>query len=250
MDETFVIVDKNGSDEMPNKVDICLLVDRSGSMNSMIEETFLGVKNFVKDQKETASDTGIPTNITIKTFDDYCEIMEGFNAEDILNVPEINTKYLKPRGKTKLIDTVVESLLEQNRRYIEWNTKNNDKNVTMKRVFAVLTDGFDNCSRLYNDIQLNLFITRFRKEGVVCMFLGANQDAIDQGSKYGFDLDHTLSYTAKGDFASNTFRSLSQQVSSACRGDKDTSFTELQRTKSCEKVIKNSNVDPCSLRRC
>ena len=246
--DSFVIVNKDGDDKMPNAVDICLVVDRSGSMNSMIQETFLGVKNFVKDQKETASDTGIPTNITIKTFDDYCEIMEGFNAEDIFNVPEINTKYLKPRGKTKLIDTLVESLLEQNRRYIEWNTKNKD--LTMKRIFAVLTDGFDNCSRLYNDIQLNHFITRFKKEGVVCMFLGANQDAIEQGSKYGFDLEHTLSYTAKGDFASNTFRSLSQQVSSACRGDKDTSFTELQRTKSCEKVIKNSNDDPCSLRRC
>ena len=70
--DTFVIVNKDGDDAMPNAVDICLIVDRSGSMNSMVKETYLGVENFVKDQKETASDTGIPTNITIKTFDDYC----------------------------------------------------------------------------------------------------------------------------------------------------------------------------------
>ena len=47
----------------------------------------------------------------------------GFNKENILNVDDIDVTYFCPRGGTKLIDTTVETLLEQNRRYENWKSK-------------------------------------------------------------------------------------------------------------------------------
>ena len=93
--------------------DIELLIDRSASMSSMFEQTIIGVENFVKDQKKTAKETGILTNITIKSFDDEIEIMSGFNSQNILDTNGIDHNCLKPRGGTKLFDIAHDSLLSQ-----------------------------------------------------------------------------------------------------------------------------------------
>ena len=171
---------------MSNAVDIVVCIDRSGSMQKMYEETISGLNKFIEDQQNTANETNIPTNITLKTFDDVSTIIPGFDNCPIQDVPNIDYKYLQPRGLTMLIDTAVNTLMEQNRRYTEWKLLKDNQNKSMKRIFALLTDGDDNKSTLYTISQLNNIITKFQNDGVTCIFLGANQDAISQGQLYGF----------------------------------------------------------------
>ena len=163
-------------------VDITICIDRSGSMQVMYEETISGVNKFLEDQKNTAVETNIPTNITLKTFDNVSEIIPGFDSCDIKEVPDIDNSYLQPRGMTLLIDTAVDTLLEQNRRYNLWKSEKKNENKSMKRIFALLTDGDDNRSTMYTAKQLNNTITKFQKDGVTCIFLAANQNAIIQGN--------------------------------------------------------------------
>ena len=92
------------------------------------------------------------------------------------------------------------------------------------------------------------------------MFLGANQDAIFEGEKLGFDRSNSLTYTPKGDFAINTFRSLSEQITSVCKGNKETGFTDIQRSLSLNNekekennydISNNENIlDDLQLKRC
>ena len=242
MENTFVIINDN-------IVDISLCVDRSGSMQSMYKQTIRGVKKFIEEQQKTAQETGIKTYITIKSFDDVTETIPGFDANNILDVPELDYDYLYPKGSTKLIDTAVEALLEQNRRYKDWKSQQSNENYSMKRIFALLTDGQDNSSILYNQAQMNHYMTQFRNDGVICMFLGANQDAIQQGNVYGFTRGHSMTYAQTADCAENTFRSLSAQVSSACRGEQQTEFTQLQRSASCNTTVKKNTINKHQLQR-
>ena len=76
-------------------VDITVCIDRSGSMQKMYEETISGLNKFIEEQKNTANETNIPTNITLKTFDDICSIIPGFDNCPIKNVPTIDCKYLQ-----------------------------------------------------------------------------------------------------------------------------------------------------------
>ena len=39
-------------------------------MHKMYEETISGLNKFIEEQQNTANETNIPTNITLKTFDD------------------------------------------------------------------------------------------------------------------------------------------------------------------------------------
>lgn len=226
-DNTFVVVDENlaCNEELPDVVDIELLVDRSGSMSSMYSQTINGVKEFIDTQKYTAKETSVKTYITIRTFDNIVEKM--VDGVDI-NEMEIDVKYLKPRGTTRLIDTVCEAIYEQKRRLSEYT----DNNVC--RILAVLTDGEDNKSTLYSVENMKSLIEKQSKEGLVAMFLGANQDAVKEGEKYGFSPDHALTYTASDNYANAAFRSLSAQVAVASKGKKNTGFTELQRTQSAK----------------
>ena len=221
---------------MENKssaVDITVCIDRSGSMQRMYEETISGVNKFIEEQQNTANETNIPTNITLKTFDDVSTIIPGFDACSIKDAPDLDYKYLQPRGMTMLIDTAVNTLMEQNRRYTEWKLQGDNENKSMKRIFALLTDGDDNKSTLYTIKQLNDIITKFQNDGVTCIFLGANQDAIKQGQLYGFHEKYSMTYNQTKECAQNTFRSLSSQVSSECKGEHNDGFSDLQRSASC-----------------
>ena len=233
-------------------VDICLCVDCSGSMTRMFKETVKGVKGFIKEQQDTAKETEIDTYLTIKTFADNANVIPGFDNENIKNVDSFESKYLNPRGGTRLIDTAVEALLEQNRRYDLWNSKECNKNFKMNRIFALLTDGQDNNSRLYSQSDMNHYINKFRTSGVTCIFLGANQDAIEQGNNYGFSRGHSMTYSQTNECAENTFRCLSECVSSACKGETHTEFNELQRSASCNiRFNETKKIDYGeSLRRC
>ena len=218
---------------MSNAVDIVVCIDRSGSMQKMYEETISGLNKFIEDQQNTANETNIPTNITLKTFDDISTIIPGFDNCPIQDVPNIDYKYLQPRGLTMLIDTAVNTLMEQNRRYTEWKLLKDNQNKSMKRIFALLTDGDDNKSTLYTISQLNNIITKFQKDGVTCIFLGANQDAISQGQLYGFHEKYSMTYNQTKECAESTFRSLSSQISSECKGEHNDGFSDLQRSASC-----------------
>ena len=239
-----------------NAVDITVCIDRSGSMQKMYEETISGLNKFIEEQQNTANETNIPTNITLKTFDDISTIIPGFDNCPIKDVPTIDYTYLQPRGMTMLIDTAVNTLMEQNRRYIEWKLLKDNQNKSMKRIFALLTDGDDNSSTLYSTKELNDIITKFQEDDVTCIFLGANQDAISQGQLYGFHKKYSMTYNQTKECAESTFRSLSSQISSECKGELNDGFSELQRSASCPTPNTNNDYnnyndyDDCELQRC
>ena len=243
----------------PDMVDISFLVDRSGSMYCMYRETIQGVQSFVDEQKKNALENNTKTHITIKTFDNSVETMNGFDNASIDNIPsEINHSCLKPRNTTRLIDTAYEELLSQHRRYQNYinSLPNEVKQLkpNYKRIFALITDGEDNESRLFTSDDLCQLISKFKNDGVVCMFLGANQDAIIQGNKYGFSSQQSLTYSQNQECANSAFRSMSQNIRTLSSGYDDVEFNELQRSQSyspSRNMSPNSCVSPPDLlKRC
>lgn len=233
----------------PLIADIEFVIDRSGSMYTMRQETETGTRDFVNSQKEMANTTGIKTHIRIQTFDYTVETMPGFDGVDITQTNDIDINCLVPRGTTRLVDTACESLYAQDRRY--HNYLNKLPNMVKKlhpniiRIFALITDGIDNESTLFSSKDLNRLIKKYKKQGVTCLFLGANQDAIRQGHIFGFDSGHSLTYSSQGETATNALRAVSHQITRACSGNSSTQFNDLQRTSSAP--VKNSYQDTSSI---
>lgn len=218
IEENIMKENINGDD-----IFIKFLVDRSGSMKSMGSGVYNGIKTFIKNQKEEKGENNI--FLTIKSFDDTVEVVQNILETNIDNLdPEQLTRdNLRPRGATRLIDTAIEEL----------NNLENilNKNKNSQGVFALLTDGHDNIS--YNtEKDLNRLILKLREKGINCIFLGANQDAISQGNRYGFSKDQSLTYTASKVTSEHAIRSLSSNISRLSTGKK-VGFTELERLNSC-----------------
>lgn len=208
-----------------DSVDITLVLDRSGSMETMKNALLDGSNEFIESQKKTAEENNKKTNITLVTFDDKVDII--FNEEDIKNARKLEYSDICPRGVTRLIDTAVEQIHEQKSR-VEKNI-NEGKYQSCKKIFALLTDGCDNMSLKYKEKDLHTLIKEARENDTLCIFLGANQDAIASGNTFGFSADHSMEYGANETDAGNAMRCLSQEISREASGIKSEGFTNIQR---------------------
>ena len=54
-----------------------------------------------------------------------------------------------------------------------------------------------------------------RSKGVKCFFLGANQDAVDAGNQYGFDVEKSMTYGADEQHMACAMRSVTQVMRQA-----------------------------------
>lgn len=240
-------IKRNGSgrpEYSPYITDITLMVDRSGSMYTMGDSVVQGVKQFIKEQKNDFSQK----KITIISFDDQKEIVPGFENCDIHKSPEIDNSYFTPRGMTRLIDTAMEEIQNQQKRKNKWY-KNLPKKIKeldpeYKNIFALMTDGEDNKSIVFSSSDMKEYLQTLQKQkNITCYFLGANQDAINTGNMYGFISDHSLTYSNQPDTALNAIQSLSNGVSRAISGTHYIGFTKLQRQSSISSdFIKNKKI--------
>jgi len=182
------------------KNDITLVVDRSASMLDIVHSTIDGINGFITEQKNSCH---IQSVFTLITFDNKSEIV--IYKQPIHKVRKIVFEDIYPRGSTRLIDTIMESILEQEKRINR--TKFNG-------VFAVLTDGKDNYSYKFSKEDVNAKITKLQDK-ITTFFLGANQDAIISGGNLGFTPGHSLTFSADPTSSFHAIQSLSQCVSSS-----------------------------------
>ena len=170
-----------------NKVNITLLLDRSGSMAKIQNESIDMVKNYIKEQKKI-KDKEI--YLSIYHFDDKFE-----KHVENLNIQEYNEdKYvLIPRGWTALYDAIgitINSIGEK-------LSLLSEEERPEKNFIIVLTDGENNMSKEFSPDKIKEMIKHQEdKYNWSFIFLGANLDSYKEGSKLGYSYGNTINWTA------------------------------------------------------
>jgi len=195
---------------------IAVILDRSGSMNSIVSEMCSGFDTFIKKQKEVEGEA----TVTLAQFDDKYDLV--YEMKEIACVPSLT---LVPRGTTALLDamgktmnTVVERIdgMDENKR-------------PEKCVFVIITDGNENASHEFSREQIFEMIEELREsdEGVhyEFVFIGANQDSIHAGGTIGIRSNSTLNYDANSQGAKHMFKKLSQSMTSYRSADADAAYS-------------------------
>jgi len=165
--------------------EIVFLIDRSGSMNGLEDDTIGGFNGFIKKQAELGQ-----TMLTTVLFDDKYEILHnGVNAKDIVLTEE---EYYT-RGCTALLDAIGKTIKDVGIRLSE--TSENDR--PAKVIFVITTDGLENASKEFSYDQIKDMIThQTEKYNWDFIFLGANIDVSQEGSKLGIKAEHSISFRA------------------------------------------------------
>jgi uncharacterized protein YegL len=159
------------SEKMQQRI---FLLDRSGSMQSCVNDTIGGYNAFIVDQKKLGG------SMSLYLFDH--EIINVYKDKSIDEVEVLNRDTFVPRGSTALFDAIGETV-----KTIEI------KDDVMISVI-ILTDGEENCSKKYSAVQIKELINEFTEKGVTFMYLGANQDAFNEATKIGIDLNNVMNY--------------------------------------------------------
>lgn len=168
-------------------VDINVVLDRSGSMDSVLEPTISGYNEFLNSQKGQAGEA----KFTLAQFDDVYEIVyAGVSVED---VPELDRKTFVPRNTTALNDAIGKTITETGNRLNAMRENERPEKV----IFVIITDGGENASREYTSDKVQDMITHQRnKYNWEFIFIGANQDAIATAKGFGIGAGNALNYTA------------------------------------------------------
>jgi len=187
---------------MKTFTDITIILDRSGSMQSIKEATITAFNYFIKEQKKD----GLPTNLSFIQFDDQYE--KNYTEKDIHLAKELNAQTFEPRGMTALLDAIGTTIKSTKKRI------KNSEQTSDKVIIAIITDGYENASTKYTREKIFKMIRKQEeKNNWKFIFLAANQDAIEEGAKFGIHHDRAMTYHADDKGISNAFISFSNKLS-------------------------------------
>ena len=179
---------------------IAIVLDRSGSMASIANDTIGGFNQFVETQRK------VPGQCTLSlTQFDSQSIETVHDVKPLFEVPLLNALSYQPRGATPLYDAIGQTINGTGK-----FLKNLPENARpAKVIFVILTDGLENASREYNRDQVFDMI-RHQTDAYKWQFvyLGANQDAMAVGASIGIARANAMTYAANDVGTQSAFASV------------------------------------------
>jgi uncharacterized protein YegL len=163
------------------KVIVSFVLDSSGSMGIVRDETIQGVNKYINELKK---DSATDYSFSLLTFGK--EFTTVYESVPINQVREITKESYIPDGFTPLYDAVGRAIKAV-------GNVSSDTRV----IVVVMTDGHENASTTYNQVTIKELITQ--KDSLsnwAIIYLGAVADAWDAGGAMGFSLGNTIRYDA------------------------------------------------------
>jgi hypothetical protein len=215
-----------------------IIIDRSGSMNSMRGKHIEMCEKLLNDIKRQYEENGSNINVTFRSFDDIVEtIYDNVHAKDIIIDKNILNDKLYPRNTTRFIDTIIEEVDNlaklKDEYYNSLHRSVKTLNPKIVTILNIITDGADNVST--NSISdCCLKMQTFRNNGGQSILMSANLDSQQLAEKFGFNKKTALTVHHSDQNAIEfAFRSISQTQSQMSLGLDNIEFSQVQRQSSC-----------------
>lgn len=194
-----------------NLTEMVFILDRSGSMYSLTDDTIGGFNSMIEKQKNEEGEAYVTTVL----FDTRYEYLhDHVNIQDV--EPITNEDY-RPGGCTALLDAVGNTINSIGSRLS--NTPEDER--PEKVVIVITTDGMENASREFTRSKVKEMIEHQQsKYSWLFIFLGANIDAVSEANTLGIKTDFAKTYTASVDGVESVYASVSDALSCArCYAD-------------------------------
>ena len=208
------------ADEVVARTALLLVIDRSGSMQSIRDDMIGGLQGMLDAQ---AALPGRAT-VDIVTFDTEVELQCS-----MVDISEARIQ-LEPRGSTALHDALGDAITGFGAALDALPEIARPDVVQV----IVVTDGHENASRRYSAAQVRELVERQQRDhGWEFVFLGAGQDAVLTGTRLGFDAGSSMTFTPKGEQVGGMSDALDRYVRDV-RMSKKQLFLEAERRAAAE----------------
>lgn len=187
-----------------NLTEMVFVLDRSGSMSGLEDDTIGGYNGLLEKQKKEEGEAVVTTVL----FDDKYELL--YDRADVKKIAPLTEEKYFARGTTALLDAVGRTVdkISAHRKTAP------DREIPEKTMFVIITDGYENASREYSmDRVREMIEEKKEKENWEFLFLGANIDAIRTASKFGIGKNRAVRYEADGEGTRMNFEVVNSVVS-------------------------------------
>ena len=167
--------------EKPERIELVLVLDKSGSMQGLESDTIGGFNSMIKKQKAL----DVPVRVTAVLFNDKTDML--YESRSIHSVHALTEKEYEVGGTTALLDAVGSTILNVDQK--------GDVKKGTKVIFVIITDGMENASREFTKTKVKQMISdKQEKYGWDFIYLGANIDAAEEAGAIGVKKANAVTY--------------------------------------------------------
>ena len=186
-----------------NLTEIVFILDRSGSMAGLEEDTIGGFNAMIEKQKREPGEALVSTVL----FDNVSEVIH--DRVDIQKIEPMTRNAYCVRGCTALLDAVGGAIHHIGNVHKYARAEDRPE----KTLFVITTDGMENASRQYSYEKLKAMIQRQKETyGWEFLFLGANIDAAREAARFGINADRAATYHADRVGTSVIYETVSEAI--------------------------------------
>ena len=169
--------------------ELVFILDRSGSMSGLEEDTIGGFNSLVEKQKQQRGKCLVTTVL----FDS--RVVTLHDRVELQDLRPMTREDYCVGGCTALLDALGGTI----RHIANIHRYARPEDVPARTSFVIMTDGLENASRCFGSDEVKRMI-RHEKEkyGWEFLFLAANIDAVESARSIGIDADRAANYHADG----------------------------------------------------
>lgn len=170
-----------------------IIVDESGSMNSLAKATVSGVNETISTIRSAQNEFGDTQQhyLTLVTFDSgYCrpDVRTLIDRRPISEVTEFSD--YRPYGSTPLYDAIGQSVAA-----LEHAIRHDDNAIG---VVTVLTDGLENASHEYSASEISTLVAALKEKGWSFAYMGSEHDVREVAYDLCFEQSIEFSHDERG----------------------------------------------------
>ena len=168
-----------------NLTEIVFILDRSGSMAGLEDDTIGGFNAMVEKQKKGEGEVLVSTVL----FSDGSQVL--YDRVPLGKIEPMTEQQYQVGGCTALLDAIGGAVhhIANVHKYAR------EEDRPGKTIFVITTDGMENASRAYNYDEVQRMVKHEQeKYGWEFLFLGANMDAISAARSFGIRSDRAVRY--------------------------------------------------------
>jgi hypothetical protein len=187
---------------MSKATEIVCVLDKSGSMHDLTDDTIGGFNQFIEEQKKVKG----KATVTLVLFNhEYFMIYEN---KKLKKVKPLDQQVYRAEGMTALLEAVGKTIEHTNQR-------------KGKKVFCIITDGYENASdpNDYSKERVKKLVEQSQDDGNNFFFLGANIDSFAEAGNIGIGAMSAVNYTASSEGTMRAYAMASGAVSMSRTSD-------------------------------